>query len=62
MRHRIFLWWTIAVCIGTAAYLVYVLFLGSLWVHALYWLPTLAWVVFAERHASIEINRPGGYL
>ena len=62
MRHRLFFWSTIAVCIATIAYMIYLLFIGSLWVHALYWLPTLAWVVFAERHASIEINRPGGYL
>ena len=62
MRHRIFLLWTIAVCIATAAYLVYLLFLGSLLIHALYWLPTLAWVAFAQWHASIEISRPGGYL
>ena len=62
MRHRIFLWGTVVVAIATIAYLVYLLFVGSLWVHALYWVPTLSWVAFAQWHAQVELDRPGGYL
>lgn len=62
MRHRLFWWSTIAVFIATAVYIIYLLFVGHLWVHALYWAPTLGWLVFAHWHAEQEINRPGGYL
>ena len=62
MRHRVFWWSTIVVFLATITYMVYLLTLGALWVHALYWLPTLGWLVFAQWHAQLEINRPGGYL
>ena len=51
MRHKIFFWWSLIFVGGTIAYLVYLLFHGALWVHAVYWVPALLYFVFVEWHS-----------